>query len=205
MINRQKRKKKQFFRKFSVCGVRYKTRPGLTYHYSHSHKEGASDENSRESASAPPANSPVQATVQAAVPPVTVATAQGNATAGGAQVEGLNIVPPHGVPPQIVPPHGVPLGVHGVAPPLHGGSAGVPPHHGAPPGVPPHGVPSHGVAPPPLPPNATMGHAPMPHGRGYPGAPPHLQGQAYQDNYVNFLNHPAANPGTCHIFYLIYI
>lgn len=24
---------------FSVCGVRYKTRPGLTYHYSHSHKE----------------------------------------------------------------------------------------------------------------------------------------------------------------------
>jgi len=23
----------------SVCGARYKTRPGLTYHYSHSHKE----------------------------------------------------------------------------------------------------------------------------------------------------------------------
>lgn len=24
---------------FSVCGARYKTRPGLTYHYNHSHKE----------------------------------------------------------------------------------------------------------------------------------------------------------------------
>lgn len=23
----------------SVCGARYKTRPGLTYHYTHSHKE----------------------------------------------------------------------------------------------------------------------------------------------------------------------
>ncbi|KYB28897.1 hypothetical protein TcasGA2_TC032347 [Tribolium castaneum] len=32
-----------------LCGARYKTRPGLTYHYSHSHKEGASDENSRDS------------------------------------------------------------------------------------------------------------------------------------------------------------
>lgn len=35
--------------KISVCGARYKTRPGLTYHYSHSHKEGASDENLRDS------------------------------------------------------------------------------------------------------------------------------------------------------------
>nr|CAI5841044.1 unnamed protein product [Callosobruchus analis] len=33
-----------------LCGARYKTRPGLTYHYNHSHKEGASDENSRDSA-----------------------------------------------------------------------------------------------------------------------------------------------------------
>ncbi|CAG9860125.1 unnamed protein product [Phyllotreta striolata] len=32
-----------------ICGARYKTRPGLTYHYRHSHKEGASDENSRDS------------------------------------------------------------------------------------------------------------------------------------------------------------
>ncbi|XP_023027408.1 zinc finger protein ubi-d4 isoform X1 [Leptinotarsa decemlineata] len=32
-----------------LCGARYKTRPGLTYHYRHSHKEGASDENSGDS------------------------------------------------------------------------------------------------------------------------------------------------------------
>ncbi|CAH1111494.1 unnamed protein product [Psylliodes chrysocephalus] len=32
-----------------LCGARYKTRPGLTYHYRHSHKEGASDDNSRDS------------------------------------------------------------------------------------------------------------------------------------------------------------
>ncbi|XP_045464684.1 zinc finger protein ubi-d4 B isoform X1 [Harmonia axyridis] len=32
-----------------LCGARYKTRPGLTYHYGHSHKEGASDDNSRDS------------------------------------------------------------------------------------------------------------------------------------------------------------
>lgn len=37
------------FEKFAVCGARYKTRPGLTYHYGHSHRDGASDENSRES------------------------------------------------------------------------------------------------------------------------------------------------------------
>ncbi|KAF7274084.1 double PHD fingers d4 isoform X1 [Rhynchophorus ferrugineus] len=37
-----------------LCGARYKTRPGLTYHYAHSHKDGASDENSRDSASASP-------------------------------------------------------------------------------------------------------------------------------------------------------
>lgn len=37
------------FEKFPVCGARYKTRPGLTYHYGHSHRDGASDENSRES------------------------------------------------------------------------------------------------------------------------------------------------------------
>lgn len=27
----------------SVCGARYKTRPGLTYHYTHSHKEKAAN------------------------------------------------------------------------------------------------------------------------------------------------------------------
>ncbi|XP_031356116.1 zinc finger protein ubi-d4 B-like isoform X2 [Photinus pyralis] len=41
-----------------LCGARYKTRPGLTYHYGHSHKEGASDENSRDS-NAPMPTAPV--------------------------------------------------------------------------------------------------------------------------------------------------
>lgn len=44
----------QIANKISVCGARYKTRPGLTYHYSHSHKEGASDENSRDSTAPAP-------------------------------------------------------------------------------------------------------------------------------------------------------
>lgn len=29
---------------FTVCGARYKTRPGLTYHYTHSHKEKSQDD-----------------------------------------------------------------------------------------------------------------------------------------------------------------
>ncbi|XP_056633088.1 zinc finger protein ubi-d4-like [Diorhabda sublineata] len=40
-----------------LCGARYKTRPGLTYHYGHSHKEGASDENSRDSTAPTPPTS----------------------------------------------------------------------------------------------------------------------------------------------------
>ncbi|XP_050301368.1 zinc finger protein ubi-d4 B-like isoform X2 [Anthonomus grandis grandis] len=39
-----------------ICGARYKTRPGLTYHYRHSHIEGATDENSRDSAAPSPMN-----------------------------------------------------------------------------------------------------------------------------------------------------
>lgn len=38
-----------------VCGARYKTRPGLTYHYTHSHKEKLQDdENSLEGAPVSP-------------------------------------------------------------------------------------------------------------------------------------------------------
>lgn len=43
---------------FAVCGARYKTRPGLTYHYGHSHRDGASDENSRESVHGGPGPGP---------------------------------------------------------------------------------------------------------------------------------------------------
>lgn len=48
---------------FAVCGAKYKTRPGLVYHYGHIHKENASDGDSRDSSGKPPpaatANSPV--------------------------------------------------------------------------------------------------------------------------------------------------
>ncbi|KAF2898828.1 hypothetical protein ILUMI_07346 [Ignelater luminosus] len=52
-----------------LCGARYKTRPGLTYHYGHSHKEGASDENSRDS-NAPMPSASVGLTTVAGAPPV---------------------------------------------------------------------------------------------------------------------------------------
>ncbi|XP_026476875.1 zinc finger protein ubi-d4 isoform X1 [Ctenocephalides felis] len=46
-----------------LCGAKYKTRPGLVYHYGHIHKENASDGDSRDSSGKPPpaatANSPV--------------------------------------------------------------------------------------------------------------------------------------------------
>jgi zinc finger protein ubi-d4 len=48
-----------------VCGARYKTRPGLTYHYGHSHKEGASDENSRDSNAPTPSSQLGAALIQA--------------------------------------------------------------------------------------------------------------------------------------------
>lgn len=39
----------------AVCGARYKTRPGLSYHYNHTHKEpGASSSTSTGSAIIPP-------------------------------------------------------------------------------------------------------------------------------------------------------
>ncbi|CAG9832069.1 unnamed protein product [Diabrotica balteata] len=50
-----------------LCGARYKTRPGLTYHYGHSHKEGASDENSRDS-NAPTPSTQVGGAVSSAFP-----------------------------------------------------------------------------------------------------------------------------------------
>lgn len=57
-----------------MCGARYKTRPGLTYHYGHSHKEGASDENSRESNAPTPTNTSAAGTASpGAAPGVPVA------------------------------------------------------------------------------------------------------------------------------------
>lgn len=54
-----------------VCGARYKTRPGLTYHYTHSHKEGKcaavtgeGEETSSEANAPPPTPPPAPATPQ---------------------------------------------------------------------------------------------------------------------------------------------
>ncbi|KAG0709970.1 Zinc finger protein DPF3 [Chionoecetes opilio] len=44
----------------AVCGMRYKTRPGLTYHYAHSHKEEKEEEAKPPKAPARP-NEPIQA------------------------------------------------------------------------------------------------------------------------------------------------
>lgn len=43
-----------FFHYFSVCGMRYKTRPGLTYHYAHSHRDEDDSETANKQAVATP-------------------------------------------------------------------------------------------------------------------------------------------------------
>ena len=69
---------------FTVCGARYKTRPGLTYHVNHSHKDGA--------------NSVDRSIMQA--PPPHVPPPAGPPPMGGPMPH------PHmpGYPPQNVPP-----------------------------------------------------------------------------------------------------
>ncbi|KAL3284090.1 hypothetical protein HHI36_018258 [Cryptolaemus montrouzieri] len=82
-----------------LCGARYKTRPGLTYHYGHSHKEGASDENSRDS------NAPTPTQMGVAMPP------------GPSGIPGpFPAMPAQGIPP-----------MQGGTPPLMGGLGEVPP------------------------------------------------------------------------------
>ncbi|KAJ8956976.1 hypothetical protein NQ318_012140 [Aromia moschata] len=87
-----------------LCGARYKTRPGLTYHYGHSHKEGASDENSRDS------NAPTPS-----------AQMGGPMTSG---FPGLPVGPPQGHPGGPSGPLGGPMGALGPVPPLMGGGMG---------------------------------------------------------------------------------
>lgn len=78
-----------------MCGARYKTRPGLTYHYGHSHKEGASDENSRESNAPNPspqvALGAPQAASSNAPPPAAISGAPVLSPLGGGGVGGSNI------------------------------------------------------------------------------------------------------------------
>lgn len=87
-----------------MCGARYKTRPGLTYHYRHSHKEGASDENSRDS------NAP------------TPSSQMGGPM--GSDFSGLPVGPPQGHPGGPPGPMGGPMGSMGLMPPLMGGGMG---------------------------------------------------------------------------------
>lgn len=103
-------KKSEFFWKISVCGARYKTRPGLTYHYGHSHKEGVSDENSRESNAPTTSASPQFGGVGANTggPPIlTVGVAAGPMPSGGGIIqsnlmgEPMSLVPPPGQGPPI--------------------------------------------------------------------------------------------------------
>lgn len=166
-----------------MCGARYKTRPGLTYHYAHSHKEGASDENSRDSNA--PATGPSQP--PGSGPPMPSAFP-------GLQMGGGIVAQPGAVPPPAVA--GVPHPMSGVGPsPMLGGQ---PPIVGGPPlaGVPP----TMGVVPPIAPMVAGA-----PHAEGVPPThanrpPPSDQGQVYQDSYVSFLNQ---TPGTAFL-YLFY-
>lgn len=65
-----------------MCGARYKTRPGLTYHYNHSHKEGVSDENSRDS-NAPTPSTQIGGSISGTFPSL-----QGGQTAASGQASG---------------------------------------------------------------------------------------------------------------------
>ncbi|KAL1517520.1 hypothetical protein ABEB36_001276 [Hypothenemus hampei] len=161
-----------------LCGARYKTRPGLTYHYGHSHKEGASDENSRDSAAAspmnpgPPSNNPPPA---GPYPPpggpstnVPPPVSQGPVPHPGVTIDGP---PPQGPPPVLGPNQGQVYQDSYVS--FLNQSPGAP-RRGPPrpPGALPQGPPGPQPMPPqmPLPPMIGPNQAP-------PNLPPNLPGQ----------------------------
>ncbi|CAH1170072.1 unnamed protein product [Phaedon cochleariae] len=84
-----------------LCGARYKTRPGLTYHYGHSHKEGASDENSRDSNAPTPTAQP-----GGAICPPTVGGGPMPSAFPGLQTQTGQPAPPMGGPIVSAPPMG---------------------------------------------------------------------------------------------------
>ncbi|CAH1132657.1 unnamed protein product [Ceutorhynchus assimilis] len=160
-----------------LCGARYKTRPGLTYHYGHSHREGASDENSRDSAAASPMNAGAT-----------------NSPGGGGSASPYPGGPPTG-------PNGgpstVPLGgqVEGAAPPQTQAGGGIGPNqgqvfHDSPPGrrgpgrqpaMPPQLPPAGG--PLPMPPQmGPMQQMPGPSNQAPPTLPPNLPPQLPMNN-----------------------
>ncbi|KAH1008214.1 hypothetical protein HUJ05_008790 [Dendroctonus ponderosae] len=139
-----------------LCGARYKTRPGLTYHYGHSHKEGASDENSRESAAPSPMNAVVNSTAGLpGVPPNPVPGPPGP-PAGGA-TDGHISPGPGPNPGQVYQDSYVSFLNQSPGTPRRSGSR----QPGAPPAgplipqppLPPHPLTGPNQAPPTLPPN----------------------------------------------------
>lgn len=72
---------------FTVCGARYKTRPGLTYHYTHSHKDGRCGPPSTPVASASSSSSSTsQLTPSSGVIPSTVTSSSSSSSS--------SVVPP---------------------------------------------------------------------------------------------------------------
>ncbi|XP_018895664.1 zinc finger protein ubi-d4 B isoform X2 [Bemisia tabaci] len=85
-----------------LCGARYKTRPGLTYHYTHSHKEGrvctvqGDEDASQEGPPSSPANkdkSPAVPTASGAVSPASMTPPQAGAGASTNSAS-ANLAPP---------------------------------------------------------------------------------------------------------------
>ncbi|XP_022904116.1 zinc finger protein ubi-d4 isoform X2 [Onthophagus taurus] len=133
-----------------LCGARYKTRPGLTYHYGHSHKEGASDENSRES------NAPTRVASPLGSGGFTTGVVAGPTPSGGGLIQNNNLM---GDPMTLAPSAG-----QGPPIPGHvyqdsyvsflGHPAGTPGRRGRQPNnPPPPATPPQPQAPPTLPPN----------------------------------------------------
>ncbi|XP_018015338.1 zinc finger protein ubi-d4 B [Hyalella azteca] len=112
-----------------LCGMRYKTRPGLTYHYAHSHKEHKMEIPPKNRSSSSNASSKSSSTTTSPPPPPPPPTGTPPVGAGGAGV------PPSAGVPNIAHPYGAP---GGAVP-----SSQYPPLMGMPPYAPPHHLPPH--------------------------------------------------------------
>ncbi|XP_065203330.1 zinc finger protein ubi-d4-like isoform X1 [Planococcus citri] len=84
-----------------LCGARYKTRPGLTYHYTHSHKEKASQEDEGSLEGAP--GSPSMSRDGKVPPPNVLAMSKENPM--GVGPGGGPPMPMNAGPPMHMPPH----------------------------------------------------------------------------------------------------
>ncbi|XP_059483903.1 zinc finger protein DPF3-like isoform X1 [Neocloeon triangulifer] len=82
-----------------LCGARYKTRPGLTYHYTHSHKDKEEDDDDSGSASLPATSGGGSAASPKPTPPAASAP-PGGAASGAPGTPG----PPTAAPPSVPAP-----------------------------------------------------------------------------------------------------